>query len=183
MAEAIVSTLSEKLSSLLADKIFQELSLVINFREDVEFICDQLDSFKTVLNDMREMTKTSSTTNWLNKVQDFLYSAMDIVEECEPHKFRNPFFRWLMGRRIRALKKSISDIHTGAKCLKYLKTVVYVNANFQALNANLEFRSKKSSPLLTESTTVGIKMCYERNSEAKLSTDIERCCIQNGKGS
>lgn len=161
MAEAIVSTLSEKLSSLLADKIFQELSLVINFREDVEFICDQLDSFKTVLNDMREMTKSSSTTNWLNKVQDFLYSAMDIVEECEPHKFRNPFFRWLMGRRIRALKKSISDIHLGAKCLKYLKTVVYVNANFQALNANLEFRSKKSSPLLTESTTVGIKKQVE----------------------
>lgn len=157
MAEAIVSTLSEKLSSLLADKIFQELSLVINFREDVEFICDQLDSFKTMLNDMREMTKSSSTTNCLNKVQDFLYRAMDIVEECEPHKFRNPFFRWLMGRRIRALKKRISDIQTGAKCLKYLKTVVYLNANFQALNANLEFRSKKSSPLLTESTLVGIK--------------------------
>jgi len=143
MAEAIVSTLSEKLTSLLADKIFQEVSLVINFREDVESICDELDSFKTVLNNVRELTNSSSTTNWLHKVQDFLYHAMDIVEECEVRKFRNPFFRYRMGRRIKTLKKSISNIHSSAKHLKYLKSVVDANAHFHSLYANTEDKSKK----------------------------------------
>jgi len=157
MAEAIVSTLSEKLTSLLADKIFQEVSLVINFREDVESICDELDSFKTVLNNVRELTNSSSTTNWLHKVQDFLYRAMDIVEECEVRKFRNPFFRYRMGRRIKTLKKSISNIHSSAKHLKYLKSVVDANAHFHSLYANTEDKSKKSIALLTESRTVGMK--------------------------
>lgn len=157
MAEAIVSMLSERLTCMLADKIFQEVSLVTKLREDVESICNELDSIKILLNDVREMTNSSSMTNWLHKVQDFLYRAVDLVEECEGRKFRNPFIRRRMGRRIQNLRKSISDLHSSAKYLKYLKSALDVSAHFHALNAKSEDRREKSNAVPTESRTVGMK--------------------------
>lgn len=171
MGEAIVSTLSEKLTSMLAHKIFQEVSLVTNFREDVESICDELDSIKILLNGVMVMTNSHSTTNWLHKVQDFLYRAVDIVEECEARKFSNPLFRYRMGRRIKTLKTCISKIHSSAKYLKYLKSVFDVNAHVHALNANSEDKRKKSSADLIEISIVGM--------EAKIK-DITGWILQPG---
>lgn len=164
MAEALISTLSEKLTTMLAGKIFEGVSMLTNFREDVEFICDELDSIKSLLNDttgQRSNSNSSSVTTWLHKVQDCLHRAVDIVEECEPRKFGNPFFRYRMGRRIKKLKESTMTIRSGARNLKYLRSVLDVNAQLHALNANSEDKRERSTALLTEYKTVGMKKDIE----------------------
>lgn len=47
----VVSGLTEKLTSMLADRLLQEASLIISFKEDFEFLCDELVSINCLLND------------------------------------------------------------------------------------------------------------------------------------
>jgi len=132
--------------------------------EDFEFICDEINSIKCLLTDATatRTSNSSSVTNWLNGLEDFLTNVVDIVEECEQGKliFINIIFRYRMGRNIRKLKERITKIHTGAKYLKYL-TSVNATIGVQALNAYIESseedKIRKSCALLSQFQVVGLE--------------------------
>jgi len=118
MAElAVVTALTEKVLSMIAEKLFEEASMVIYFRKDFEFICEELFSIKGLLNEAGEKTNSSSMSNWIERLEDFLVDAEDVVEDCGVETC-NPIFRFKMGRRINKLKDRISNIHRSAKYLK-----------------------------------------------------------------
>lgn len=163
MEQAVINALAENLASMLAEKLFQEVSLVIDFKDDFEFICEEVNSINSLLNDARGKTSSNSIANWVDKVQDFLYDAVYLVEECEDRKFnfRNVIFRYRMGRRIRILKQRIRRIHNSAKYLKYVTSVLDVDVRLHAFNAydSAEEESRRKSSIILnrcKSHTVGM---------------------------
>lgn len=166
MEQAVISTLAEKMASMVAEKLFEEVSLVIDFKDDFEFICEEVNSINSLLNDARgKSASNSSILNWVDKVQDFLYDAVYLVEECEDRDlnlFNIIIFKYQMGRRIRALKKRIKMIHNSAKYLKYVTFVLDADVRLHAFNAyDLEEQysaRRKQSAILNrcQSHTVGI---------------------------
>lgn len=156
----VVSGLTEKLTSMLADRLLQEASLIISFKEDFEFLCDELVSINCLLNDGGVKRNSASICNWLDKLEYFVYDTVDIVKECSAaRKFGNPIFRYRIGRRIKGLKERISNIHESAKYLKYLMSVMQLHA-FNA--KTLEDQRERSSALIKESHIVGMEhdICY-----------------------
>lgn len=163
MEQAVINALAENLASMLAEKLFQEVSLVIDFKDDFEFICEEVNSINSLLNDARGKTGSNSIANWVDKVQDFLYDAVYLVEECEDRKFnfRSVIFRYRMGRRIRILKQRIRRIHNSAKYLKYVTSVLDADVRLHAFNTYdlaEEQSRRKSSAILNrcKSHTVGM---------------------------
>lgn len=164
MAEPpVVGALIETFTSMLADKVLEEVSLITGFKNDFEFLCDELVSVKLLLDEVGQNSTSRSMSNWLEKLEYFLIDAVDIVDECRTNKFGKSIFsnfeklifRYKMGSRIRTLKERINNIHGSAKYLKHLMSVLQVNA----LNAhNLEDKRERFSALLKESVhIVGIE--------------------------
>lgn len=152
---AVVGALTEKFIAMVAQKLFEEVSLFTSFREEFEFFCDELISIKCLLNDTAERSNSTLMSNWLDSLEDFLVDAEDIVEECgTPPKFCNLIVKCRMGRKVKILKERISKINRSAKYVKYLSSVLHVNA----LNAYIsEDVREKSSAFIRESHTLGME--------------------------
>lgn len=164
MEHAVINTLAGNMASMVADKLFEEVRLVINFKDDFEFICEEVNSINSLLNDARGKTASNSIVNWVDKVQDFLYDAVYLVEEFEDRQlnfFKIRIVQYQMGRRIRALRERIKRIHSSAKYLKYAMSVLDADVLLHAFNAyDLEgqySRGKRSAILnRCQSHTVGL---------------------------
>lgn len=158
MAEAAVITLMKPLISKIAEKLFEEASGITSFKEDFEMLCSELVSVESILKEAGQKRNSSLTTNWFEKLEDFIDDAEDIVEECEApytvgklffRKLDDLVFRYKMSRRMKTLKKKINNIHNSAKYLQYFISVV--DANFSVAN-NSEDRRERSSYLLHKKT-------------------------------
>ncbi|GLJ24208.1 hypothetical protein SUGI_0461570 [Cryptomeria japonica] len=105
---------------------FEEISVATRHTEDLEFICDELESIKCLLNDAGGVwrTNSSSVRNWLQKLEDFLYDTLHLLEDSSqaPHH-TNCISRYLLGRKIRVLKERILCIHRSSKYLMYLRDI------------------------------------------------------------
>lgn len=128
MAEAAVITLMKPLISKIAEKLFEEASGITSFKEDFEMLCSELVSVESILKEAGQKRNSSLTTNWFEKLEDFIDDAEDIVEECEApytvgklffRKLDDLVFRYKMSRRMKTLKKKINNIHNSAKYLQY----------------------------------------------------------------
>ena len=161
MAEAtVVSKVTGNLTSILVEKLFQEVSLLTGFREDFEFLCEELISIKALFNDAGDKINSTSVSSWLNRLEEFLLDAVDIVEECRAARnFNwNPIFRYKMGRRINQLKKRIKKIHRSTKYLISLMSVLHVNERMQIVNAyDSHDKRERSNAVIQESQTVGME--------------------------
>ena len=83
MAEAaVVSALIGTFTTMVADKLSEEVSLILNFRKDFEFFCEELFSIKCLLTDAREKRNSRSVSNWLDSVEDFVDDAEYLVEHA-----------------------------------------------------------------------------------------------------
>eukprot|EP00253_Pinus_taeda_P034235 PITA_34235 len=163
--ETVVSALIDKFISTVADKLFQEVSLIVNFREDFEFFCDQLIYIKILLMDVGGKRNSTSVSQWLDSLEDFLAEADYMVQKCGAeetvercgathHMFGKMIFRFHMGRKIMNLKEKLNKIQQNTKYLKYLSSVFEVNARTQALDAyKFEVKRERSSALLREAET------------------------------
>jgi len=101
MAEAaVVSALIGKFIPMVADKLSQEISLIVNFKKDFEYVCDRLISIKCLLRDAGEKRNSSSVSNWLDSLEDFVADAEYLVEQCGAVDkiFAKLKFRLMMGR-------------------------------------------------------------------------------------
>lgn len=160
MAEAaVVSKATENLTSILVQKLFQEVSLLTGFREDFEFLCEELISIKSLLNDAGDKRNSTSVSSWLDRLEEFLLDAVDIAEKCGAGRnFWNPIFRYKMGRRINKLKKRITKIHRSTKYLISLTSVLLVNERMQIANAhNSQDKRERANAIIQESHTVGME--------------------------
>ena len=161
---AVVSALTDKFTSMVVEKIFQEVSLVTAFGEDFQSLCDELNTIKELLKnamplidsrdemDSSSMSNCSSMSNWLTKVEEFLADADYIVDDCMTVtncQFRNPIFRYRMGRKIMGLNDRISNIKWNSKYFKYFESVLAMNDRLQTAD--------KSSPVFTEQGPVGME--------------------------
>ncbi|XP_059076347.1 disease resistance RPP13-like protein 4 [Cryptomeria japonica] len=159
MAGCLVSVLADHLTSVLIGKIFEEISLASRHREDLELICDELESIKCLLNDAGGVWRTNSNSvrNWLQKLEDFLYEALHLLEDSsQPQHHTTCISRYLLGRKIRVLKERIRCIHRSSKYLKYLRNMD-VKPRAALLTGESIRNRRKSSGLLLEATTVGMQ--------------------------
>ena len=161
MAEAaVVSKITGNLTSILVEKLFQEVSLLTGFREEFEFLCEEIISIKALFNDAGDKINSTLVSSWLNRLEEFLLDAVDIVEECgAARNFNwNPIFRYKMGRRINQLKKRIKKIHRSTKYLISLTSVLHVNERMQIVNAyDSHDKRERSNAVIQESQTVGME--------------------------
>lgn len=191
MAATIIATaVTEKLTSMLADTILQEVSLVTGFKEDFEFLCDQVGSIEGLLNEIAERRNYQSISNWIENLEDFVEDAMDIVEECRVasnplfrycKKFGNPIFRYRMGSKIKKLKDRITKIHGDAKYLQYLTFTSILDVNARVLN-NSEDQRERSTSLIRESQTLGMEKEMKEIIELLLKEDGPRVVAVVGMG-
>jgi hypothetical protein len=151
MAEAaVVSALIDKFTPMVADKLSQEVSLIVNFRKDFEFFCEELFSIKCLLTDAGEKRNSSLVSNWLDSLEDFVADAEYLVEQCGAvdNIFAKLKFRLKMGHKIRELKERLKQIQRNAKNLKLLASVLDVNAHGQA---RMQIVLKKEGKILCSS--------------------------------
>ncbi|GLJ24213.1 hypothetical protein SUGI_0461680 [Cryptomeria japonica] len=159
MAGSLVSVLADHVISVLIEKIFEEISLAYRHREDLELICDELESIKCLLNDTVGAWKmnSSSVRNWLQKLEDFLYDTLHLLEDSSQAQHHTTCIsRYLLCRKIRVLKERIRCIHRSSKYLKYLRAID-VKPRPGLVSGELIRNRRKSSGLLLEATTVGMQ--------------------------
>lgn len=183
----VVSALIDTFTSMVAHKVFEEVSLITNFKNDFEFLCDELFSVKLLLDEAGQNSTSPSMSNWLEKLEYFLIDAVDIVDECRESNigksifsnFQKLLFRYKMGNKIRILRERINNIHGSAKYLKHLKFVLQVNA----LNSHmLEDRRQQSSALVNESHLVGVKEGIDKITEILLKEEGPQIIAVVGMG-
>lgn len=164
MAEAaVVSALIDKLTSMVAHKLSQEVSLIVNFREDFEYFRDQLLSIKCLLADAgekRNSSNSSSVSNWLDNLEDFVSEAEYQVEKfgAIDNIFTKLIFRFRMGKKIKELRKRLQQIQQNAQNLNLLRSALDLTAHRQASDADHRYKEKRgrSNALLQESQIVGM---------------------------
>lgn len=161
MAEAaVVSALIDIFIPMVANKLSQEVSLIVNFRKDFEFFSEQLSSIKCLLMDAGEKRRSSSVSNWLDNLEDFMADAEYLLQECGPADSMSAKLklRLKMGRKIRKLKERLQQIQqVNAQNLKLLASALDVNAHGQARDAHsLIERRERSYARLQESHIVGM---------------------------
>ena len=162
---AVVAALTDKFTSMVVEKIFQEVSLVTAFEEDFISLCDEINTINELLMnampliDCRDEMVSSSMSNWLTKVEEFLADADYIVDDCMTVtncQFRNPIFRYMIGRKIMGLKNRINIIKNSSKIFKYFESVLAMNDRLQTADKS-EGKEITSSPVFTEQGPVGME--------------------------
>jgi len=158
MAEAaVVSALIDTFTGMVANKLSQEVSLIVNFRNDFEFFLKELFSIKCLLTDAGEKRSSSSVSDWLDNLEDFVADAEYLVEQCGA--VDNIFDKVKFGRKIRKLRLRLEQIQRNAQNLHLLasKSQLDVTAHGQARDANgFNERRKRSYALLQEPQIVGM---------------------------
>lgn len=161
MAEAaVVSALIGKFIPMVADKLSQHVSLIVNFRKDFEFFSEQLLSIKCLLTDAEEKKNSASVSNWLESLEDFVADAEYLVEECvaADNISAKLKLRLKMGNKIRGLKERLEQIQRfNGENLKLLASALDVNAHGQVRHADSFIeRRRRSYARLQESQIVGM---------------------------
>ncbi|GLJ15336.1 hypothetical protein SUGI_0251500 [Cryptomeria japonica] len=164
--------LAERLTSVLIAKIFQEMSLVSKLREDLELIYDELECIKGLLKDTGgpERANCSSTRIWLQKLEDFLNEALDELEDTSQPQSSNYISRYLSGRKIRVLKKKISNIPKSPKYFEFLKGRDATPSSM-LLSENSLLNREKATALIVEATTVGMQRDIDEITRLLVSTE------------
>lgn len=179
---ALAVKATEKLTSILVVKIFQQVSLLAHFREEFGSVCKELISIKALLKDSGNNGDSTLVSSWLDRLELVLLDAVDVVDECGAgRKFWNPFFRLKMVWRIKELKKRISEIHWSSKYLIDLSSALHVNECMQIVNAS---NSQYRRGAIAESQTVGMDHDINSITELICQQDVSVIAIKGigGRG-
>lgn len=179
---SVVQFMSDKLCPVLAEKLKEEVSVVVTFKQEFESIYQEVLRIKFLLNDAGEWTNYETMANWLQNLRDALTDAMDLVEECKDDDnahnsisknpiFNHPIghqiifldqmcgqliFRYQKGREIKELKNRVDKIdRTGNQYLEYLKSLVDVNTFSE------QGKTNSNSPLVKNDQIVRMQVDIE----------------------
>ena len=143
MASALVDAVMEKLVGKMIDQIGQEVSLVLNFRNDFEWLRNKLTNVRGYLKDADvQSAQNASVKNWLLDVADIAWDAEDILEECAAQSkgthsesplsscvcafsFSQLLFPYKMTRRIEEVKERMRSVMDLAAELKVVEDVTH----------------------------------------------------------
>ncbi|KAL5824441.1 hypothetical protein ACOSQ3_020504 [Xanthoceras sorbifolium] len=82
MAEAIVSTILEQLTSVLLQQVEQEVRLLVGVEEEVQKLKSNFRAIKSVLEDAEhKQVKEKAVGDWLDKLKDVSYDIEDVLDE------------------------------------------------------------------------------------------------------
>ncbi|GLJ52252.1 hypothetical protein SUGI_1510020 [Cryptomeria japonica] len=120
LAEAVVG----KVCEMVIQQVANEVKIVFNFREDIEWLMSKIKQVNYFLNEAGEKSskQKESMKEWLQSVRDIAWEAEDILQICAVDSMyaANPQFcslscnqlitRYQMGRRIRKIKARFSSV-------------------------------------------------------------------------
>ncbi|GLJ19862.1 hypothetical protein SUGI_0360040 [Cryptomeria japonica] len=128
MESAMVALVVEKLGKMMIEQINREASLVLNFREDFEWLSTKLTRIRSYLReaDLRS-AHNESVKSWLLDVAEIALDAEDILDECAVQSegtdnespqsscvcafsYSQLVFRRKMARRIKDVKERMRSI-------------------------------------------------------------------------
>ncbi|GLJ19564.1 hypothetical protein SUGI_0353590 [Cryptomeria japonica] len=141
MAEGHVVEIAKAVVGKLGEIVVNEAKLVLNFREDFEWLQTQLTDISGYLQAADQQSALdASTKRWLTEVSDIALDAEDIVDECavEPlytrptqsscfRCFSQSIFQRKMGKRIKDLKDRMSSAIKKAGELSLVRQVLNSN--------------------------------------------------------
>ncbi|CBI37668.3 unnamed protein product, partial [Vitis vinifera] len=82
MADAIVSIVLERLTSVVEQQIHEQVSLVPGVESEIQSLKNTLRSVRDVLEDAeRRKVKENSVQGWLERLKDMAYEMMDVLDE------------------------------------------------------------------------------------------------------
>ncbi|XP_018505807.2 putative disease resistance protein RGA3 [Pyrus x bretschneideri] len=82
MADALVSTLLEKLATMAYEYIEDEVKLVLNVKKEVEEFAGNLKAIQAVLEDAeRRKMKEANVQHWLDNLKEISYQIVDVLDE------------------------------------------------------------------------------------------------------
>ncbi|GLJ19566.1 hypothetical protein SUGI_0353610 [Cryptomeria japonica] len=122
MAERLAIDIAKNVAGKIAEIVVSEATLVLNFRDDFEWLQMKLTDISGYLQYADEQsTLNASAKRWLAEVRDIALDAEDIIDECavEPLYttpiqscvccFSQTNFRRIMGKRIKDLQDRMSS--------------------------------------------------------------------------
>ncbi|CAN6556391.1 unnamed protein product [Malus baccata var. baccata] len=82
MADALISTLLDKLASTTYQYVAGEVKLVLNVKKEVEEFAWNLKAIESVLEDAeRRQMKDANVQNWLDNLKEVSYEMVDVLDE------------------------------------------------------------------------------------------------------
>ncbi|RVW48247.1 putative disease resistance protein RGA4 [Vitis vinifera] len=82
MADALVSIVLERLTSVVEQQIHEQVSLVPGVESEIQSLKNSLRSVRDVLEDAeRRKVKEKSVQGWLERLKDMAYEMMDVLDE------------------------------------------------------------------------------------------------------
>ena len=82
MADALVSVVLEQLSSIINEKVGQEVRLVIGVDNEVEKLASNFRAIQAVFADAEErQLKDQLVKHWLDQLKDISYDMDDVLDE------------------------------------------------------------------------------------------------------
>ncbi|GLJ20160.1 hypothetical protein SUGI_0365920 [Cryptomeria japonica] len=125
MAFAVVDVVAEKFGGMIIEQINKEVSLVLNFKKDFEWLNKKLTNVRGYLTNVDvQSAKNASVKSWLLDVVDIAWDAEDILDEyvawdandtaqfsCVCHSIYSQLaFRYKMARWIKDVKDRMRTI-------------------------------------------------------------------------
>ena len=74
-----VGSLIEQFTSTVAQYLLEEVALVSRFGESFHYLCDELESMKSLLKDVGGKRSSNSFGTWLEKLEDLTDDVVLIV--------------------------------------------------------------------------------------------------------
>ncbi|XP_059065059.1 putative disease resistance protein RGA3 [Cryptomeria japonica] len=167
MEVVIAQAVVDKLSGIVAQKVSEEIALVCNFKEDFEW----LNANSTIISGClasanSQAVQEKPVKTWLHHVQDVVWDAEDIVEECAVRPIYtssvtqscvcNPdelIFRYRMAKRIQEVKKRIRSVMESGQQLELFQARLHQPSS----SAAGEAARKENRRLPFDSHPVGIE--------------------------
>ncbi|GLJ06705.1 hypothetical protein SUGI_0045750 [Cryptomeria japonica] len=159
---------------MIIDEMTKEVSLVLNFREDFEWLREKLRSIIGYLRDAdAQSAHNESVKSWLLDITEVAWDAEDILDECAVQSTRGTshkcsqfscvrtfsscqlVFRYKMARRIKDVKDRMKSIMEKGAELKLVMDLIHPEQPSTSTSGNVNLRG--SSLIESGSRPVGIE--------------------------
>ncbi|GLJ19576.1 hypothetical protein SUGI_0353770 [Cryptomeria japonica] len=157
-----------KLGEIVAKRVLNEASLLLNFRKDFQWLQKKFKDISGYLEYADEQSGLNvSVKRWLVEVSDIALDAQDIIDECavEPLyttptqsyvcRWRELVFRYKMGKRIKDLKDRTSSTIQKAQELNLVHQILH-SSHHSTSSSERGAELKRSSTLESDSRVVAM---------------------------
>ncbi|GLJ14871.1 hypothetical protein SUGI_0241970 [Cryptomeria japonica] len=170
MASVAVELVVEKLCGMAAQKLGEAAKLVVNFREDLIWLNQQLKHVRAFLQDANQQSRHKHDVKlWLPSTSDIAMRAEDVFEECAVESMyvndaqscgfscSQKTFRYRKGRQIKKIKHRMQYIIGKANQLGLVHQVSSVDEALPTTSERVTVNRRRSSLLPSVSDPMGIQ--------------------------